>query len=78
MAPSQKRGTKAAALLSRISHSMTRNGEPTASIHEGIVKHDPTAEILIVVKRSELFCACRGLEFEYRDDDQNAGPEQRW
>jgi MerR HTH family regulatory protein len=42
-----------------ISHDMTLNGEPTASIHEGIVKHDPTAEIVIVVNLSELFLRVR-------------------
>ena len=40
-----------------ILHDMTRiGGEPTASIHEGAVKHDdPTAEIMIVVNLSQLF-----------------------
>jgi len=43
-----------------ISHDMTRiGGEPTASIHEGIVKHDPTAEIMIVVNLSQLFLRMR-------------------
>jgi hypothetical protein len=39
-----------------ISHGVTWiNGEPTASIHEGKVKHDPAAEIMIVVNLSQLF-----------------------
>jgi DNA-binding transcriptional MerR regulator len=39
-----------------ILHDMTRiGGEPTASIHQGTVKHDPTAEIMIVVNLSQLF-----------------------
>jgi hypothetical protein len=39
-----------------ILHDMTRiGGEPTASIHEGIVKYDPTAEITIVISLSQLF-----------------------
>jgi MerR HTH family regulatory protein len=39
-----------------ISHDTTRIGdEPTTAIHEGIVKHDPTAEITIVVNLSQLF-----------------------
>ena len=43
-----------------ISHDMTQiNGEPTTSIHEGIVKHDPAAEIMIVVNLSELFSGVR-------------------
>jgi DNA-binding transcriptional MerR regulator len=42
-----------------ISHDMTRIGEPTASIHEGIVKYNPTAEIVIVVNLSQLFLRVR-------------------
>jgi DNA-binding transcriptional MerR regulator len=42
-----------------ISHHMTRNGEPTASIHEEIVKHDPAAEIMIVVNLTLLFSRVR-------------------
>jgi hypothetical protein len=43
-----------------ISHDTTRiGGEPTVSIHEGIVKHDPTAEIMIVVNLSQLFLRMR-------------------
>lgn len=43
-----------------ILHDMTRvGGEPTASIHEGAVKHDPTAEIMIVVNLSQLFLRVR-------------------
>jgi hypothetical protein len=39
-----------------ISHEVTRiGGEPTVSIHEGGVKHAPTAEIMIVVNLSQLF-----------------------
>jgi|RhiMetdeSRZDD1v2_1073273.scaffolds.fasta_scaffold555870_2 MerR-like DNA binding protein len=39
-----------------ISHEMTRlSSEPTVSIHEGVVKHTPTAEIMIVVNLSQLF-----------------------
>lgn len=60
-----------------ILHDMTRiGGEATASVHEGIVKHDPTAEIMIVVNLSQLFLRVRRTRAEYRDDDQNAGPEQ--
>jgi hypothetical protein len=45
-----------------ISHDMTRiNGEPTASIHEGVVKHDPAAEIMIVVNLSQLFSRMEDL-----------------
>ena len=58
-----------------ISHEMTRiGGEPTASIHEGIVKHDPNAVVMIVVNLSQLFLRARMARAEYRDDDQNAGP----
>jgi DNA-binding transcriptional MerR regulator len=43
-----------------ISHDMTQiNGEPTTSIHEGRVKHDPAAEIMIVVNLSQLFSGVR-------------------
>ncbi len=43
-----------------ILHDRTRiGGEPTASIHEGTVKHDPTAEIMIVVNLSQLFSRVR-------------------
>jgi hypothetical protein len=39
-----------------ILHDMRRiGGEATVSIHEGIVKHDPNAEIMIVVNLSQLF-----------------------
>jgi hypothetical protein len=39
-----------------ILHHMTRIGaEPTATIHEGAVRHDPTAEIMIVINLSQLF-----------------------
>jgi hypothetical protein len=62
-----------------ILHDMTRiGGEPTASIHEGTVKHDPTAEIMIVVNLSQLFLRVRRTRAEYLDNDQNAGPEQHW
>jgi DNA-binding transcriptional MerR regulator len=58
-----------------ISHDTPRIGrEPTASIHEELVKHDPAAEIIIVVNLSQIFLRVRS---EYQDDDQNAGPEQR-
>jgi hypothetical protein len=54
---------------------MTRiGGEPTASIHEGIVKDDPNAVVMIVVNLSQLFLRARMARAEYRDDDQNAGP----
>jgi hypothetical protein len=60
-----------------ILHDMTRiGGDPIASIHEGIVKHDPTAEIMIVVNLSQLFLRVRRSPAEYLDNDQNAGPEQ--
>jgi DNA-binding transcriptional MerR regulator len=53
-------GHKLPLLFLVISHEMTRiNGEPTASIHEGIVKHDPAAEIMIVVNLSQLFLRVR-------------------
>lgn len=43
-----------------ISHETTRAGnEPTVSIHEGIVKHAPTAEITIVVNLSQAFSRVR-------------------
>jgi hypothetical protein len=43
-----------------ISHEATRiGGEPTASIHQGIVKYDPAAEIMIVVNLSQLFLRMR-------------------
>jgi hypothetical protein len=43
-----------------ILHDMTRiGGEPTASIHEGTVKHDHTAEIMIVINLSQLFLRVR-------------------
>jgi hypothetical protein len=39
-----------------ISHGVGGIGaEPTATVHEGIVKQDPTAEIMIVVNLSRLF-----------------------
>ena len=42
-----------------ISHEMTEVGsEPAVSIHEGVVKHAPTAEIMIVVNLSQLFWGC--------------------
>ena len=60
-----------------ISHDTTRiSGEPTASIHEGIVKPDPAAEIIIVVNLSQLFLRVRRNSAEYLDNDQNAAPEQ--
>jgi MerR HTH family regulatory protein len=44
-----------------ISHEVTRVGsEPTVSIHEGVVKHTPTAEIMIVVNLSQLFLCVLG------------------
>ena len=54
-----------------ILHDMTRiGGEPTASIHEGTVKHDRAAEITIVINLSQLF-------LRVSDYDQIAGPKQR-
>ena len=35
------------------------SGEPTASIREGIMKHDPNAEVMIVVNLSRLFLRVR-------------------
>jgi hypothetical protein len=53
-------GHKLPLLFLVISHDMTRiGGEPTVSIHEGIVKHDPTVEIMIVVNLSQLFLGVR-------------------
>jgi DNA-binding transcriptional MerR regulator len=58
-----------------IAHDVTRTGgEATASIHEESVKHDPTAEIMIVVNLSQLFLGVRSAEY---DHDQAAGPKQR-
>ena len=52
-----------------ISHDVTRiGGEPTASIHEGIAKQNPIAEIAIVLNLSQLFLRVRG-----RAAAQNAG-----
>jgi DNA-binding transcriptional MerR regulator len=54
-----------------ILHDVTRiGGEPTASIHEGTVKHDRAAEITIVINLSQLF-------LRVSDYDQIAGPKQR-
>jgi hypothetical protein len=59
-----------------ILHDMTRiGGEPAASIHEGIVRYDPTAQIMIVVNLSQLFLRVWRTRAEYLDNDQNAGPE---
>jgi DNA-binding transcriptional MerR regulator len=60
-----------------ILHDMTRiGGEPTASIHEGIVKQDPTAEMAIVLNLSQLFLRVRRTRVESLDNDQNAESEQ--
>jgi hypothetical protein len=60
-----------------ILHDMTRiGGEPTASIHEDIVKHNPTAEIIIVVNLSQIFLRVWRTQAEYLDNVQNARPEQ--
>jgi DNA-binding transcriptional MerR regulator len=59
-----------------ISHDVEGIGaEPTATVHEGIVKQDPTAEIMIVVNLSRLFLRVWGTA-EYLFNDQNAGPKQ--
>jgi DNA-binding transcriptional MerR regulator len=43
-----------------ILHDMTRiGGEPTASIHEGMVKQSRTAEIAIILNLSQLFLRVR-------------------
>jgi MerR HTH family regulatory protein len=47
-------GHKLPLFLLVISHEMT-GGEPVVSIHEGVVKHDPTADIMVVVNLSQLF-----------------------
>jgi DNA-binding transcriptional MerR regulator len=53
------------------------SGEPTASIREGIVQHDPNAEVMVVVNLSRLFLRVR-TRAEYLDNDQNAEPKQHW
>jgi DNA-binding transcriptional MerR regulator len=59
-----------------ILHDITRiGGEPTASIHEGMVKQSPTAEIAIILNLSQLFLRVRDPA-EYLYNDQNTGPEQ--
>jgi DNA-binding transcriptional MerR regulator len=59
-----------------ISHDVAGIGkEPTTSIHEGIVKYDPAAEITIVVNLSQLFMRVRKARVEYRHHGQNAGSE---
>jgi hypothetical protein len=53
-------GRKLPVFLLVILHDMTRvGGEPIASIHEGTIKHDPNAEITIVVNLSQLFSRVR-------------------
>jgi len=60
-----------------ILHDITRiSGEPTASIHEGMVKQSPTAEIAIILNLSQLFLRVRRTRAEYLDNDKNAGSEQ--
>ena len=56
----RRAGRKLPVFFLVILHDMTRiGGEPIASIHEGAVKHDPTAEIMIAVNLSQLFLRVR-------------------
>jgi hypothetical protein len=58
----RKAGRKLPVFFLVILHDVTRiGGEATASIHEGIVKHNPTAEIMIVVNLSQLFARAEDL-----------------
>jgi DNA-binding transcriptional MerR regulator len=69
-------GYKPPILFLVISQDVARiGGEPITSIHEGIVKYDPIAEITIVVNLSQLFARVRKARVEYRDHGQNAGSE---
>jgi hypothetical protein len=66
-------GRKLPLLFLVISHDVAQiGGEPTTSIHEDMVKQNPTAEIAIVLNLSQLFSRMESTLSE----NPNAGSEQ--